>query len=256
MRTASNGSGHPPTPGVDGRAGRATDHRQRGLDRPVGLPAVGDVGDQQREAAVGGLPPRPHLLHQPRAAAVRFATTRICVGSIGQPPFGRLPRRILARRCRFRARPFVSWATIPTKEDAMKYMLLIHQGTTPTPRPEAWDDAVARRSSRRSTPATRRSTRRPASRPASSMQPPETATTVRVQDGRTLTTDGPFVEIKEALGGYLLPRGRRPRRGDRAGREDPGGAAWAARSRSARSWSGSASSSRSSASSGAASSLP
>ena len=36
------------------------------------------------------------------------------------------------------------------------------------------------------------------------MQPPETATTVRVQDGKTLTTDGPFAEIKEAIGGYLF----------------------------------------------------
>jgi hypothetical protein len=36
------------------------------------------------------------------------------------------------------------------------------------------------------------------------LQPPETATTVRVQDGRTLTTDGPFVETKEALDGYLV----------------------------------------------------
>jgi len=27
---------------------------------------------------------------------------------------------------------------------------------------------------------------------------------VRVQDGRTLTTDGPFVAVKEALGGYLF----------------------------------------------------
>ena len=36
------------------------------------------------------------------------------------------------------------------------------------------------------------------------MQPPDTATTVRVQDGKTLTTDGPFVEMKEALGGYLF----------------------------------------------------
>jgi hypothetical protein len=35
------------------------------------------------------------------------------------------------------------------------------------------------------------------------MGPPETATTVRVEDGQTLTTDGPFVETKEALGGYL-----------------------------------------------------
>ena len=32
----------------------------------------------------------------------------------------------------------------------------------------------------------------------------DTATTVRVQDGRTLTTDGPFIEMKEALGGYYL----------------------------------------------------
>ncbi|MGO9489848.1 MAG: YciI family protein [Solirubrobacteraceae bacterium] len=36
------------------------------------------------------------------------------------------------------------------------------------------------------------------------LQPPATATTVRVQDGRTLTTDGPFAETKEALGGYYL----------------------------------------------------
>ena len=31
-----------------------------------------------------------------------------------------------------------------------------------------------------------------------------TATTVRVHDGRTLTTDGPFIETKEELGGYYL----------------------------------------------------
>ena len=36
------------------------------------------------------------------------------------------------------------------------------------------------------------------------MRPPETATTVRVQDGRTLPTDGPFAETKEALGGYCF----------------------------------------------------
>jgi hypothetical protein len=36
------------------------------------------------------------------------------------------------------------------------------------------------------------------------LQPAETATTVRVEDGKTLTTDGPFVETKEALGGYYL----------------------------------------------------
>jgi hypothetical protein len=36
------------------------------------------------------------------------------------------------------------------------------------------------------------------------LQPATTATTVRVEDGRTLTTDGPFAETKEALGGYYL----------------------------------------------------
>jgi hypothetical protein len=36
------------------------------------------------------------------------------------------------------------------------------------------------------------------------MQPPEAATTVRVADGKTLSTDGPFAEIKEAIGGYLF----------------------------------------------------
>jgi hypothetical protein len=36
------------------------------------------------------------------------------------------------------------------------------------------------------------------------LQPVETATTVRVQDGETLLIDGPFVDAKEHLGGYLL----------------------------------------------------
>jgi hypothetical protein len=36
------------------------------------------------------------------------------------------------------------------------------------------------------------------------LQPAETATTVRVEDGKTLTTDGPFVDTKEVLGGYYL----------------------------------------------------
>jgi hypothetical protein len=36
---------------------------------------------------------------------------------------------------------------------------------------------------------------------------PEMATTVRVKDGQTVTTDGPFAETKEALGGYFLLEG-------------------------------------------------
>lgn len=36
------------------------------------------------------------------------------------------------------------------------------------------------------------------------LQPVDTATTVRVQGGETLLTDGPFLDAKEHLGGYLL----------------------------------------------------
>jgi hypothetical protein len=36
------------------------------------------------------------------------------------------------------------------------------------------------------------------------LQPVRTATTVRVKDGRTLLTDGPFAETREQLGGYYL----------------------------------------------------
>jgi hypothetical protein len=36
------------------------------------------------------------------------------------------------------------------------------------------------------------------------LQPTATATTVRVRDGKILTTDGPFAETREQLGGYYL----------------------------------------------------
>jgi len=39
---------------------------------------------------------------------------------------------------------------------------------------------------------------------ANRLLPPETATTVRVRNGKVSTTDGPFAETKEQLGGYYL----------------------------------------------------
>ncbi len=36
------------------------------------------------------------------------------------------------------------------------------------------------------------------------LQPIETGTTVRVQDGQTLTTDGPYADTKEVFGGYIV----------------------------------------------------
>lgn len=39
---------------------------------------------------------------------------------------------------------------------------------------------------------------------ADALQPTTTATSVRVRDGKTITTDGPFAETKEQLGGFYL----------------------------------------------------
>ncbi|HEV2418123.1 MAG TPA: YciI family protein [Terriglobia bacterium] len=43
------------------------------------------------------------------------------------------------------------------------------------------------------------------------LQPTNTAATVRVRDGKALTTDGPFAETKEQLGGYYLVEARDPK---------------------------------------------
>lgn len=40
------------------------------------------------------------------------------------------------------------------------------------------------------------------------LQPVQTATTVRVRNGKTSTTDGPFAETKEQMGGYYLIEAR------------------------------------------------
>jgi hypothetical protein len=86
----------------------------------------------------------------------------------------------------------------------MRYMLLIHQGDTPTPRdPDAWarlseDEQKAVYADYQAINQT------PGVTSGLGLDDPGTATTVRVQDGKTLTTDGPFVAVKEALGGYLV----------------------------------------------------
>jgi hypothetical protein len=85
----------------------------------------------------------------------------------------------------------------------MKYMLLIHHGTTPTPGTDAWE-RLSDEEKGAIYAGYQAINETPGLEPGRWMQPPETATTVRVQDGRTLTTDGPFAEIKEAIGGYCF----------------------------------------------------
>jgi hypothetical protein len=85
----------------------------------------------------------------------------------------------------------------------VKYILLIHQGDTPTPGSPEWERLPEEERARigedyQAINAT------PGVTPGLWMQPPESATTVRVENGGTLVTDGPFVAVKEALGGYLI----------------------------------------------------
>jgi hypothetical protein len=86
----------------------------------------------------------------------------------------------------------------------MKYMLLIHQGTTPTPHdPEAWS-RLSQEEQQAVFADYQAINETPGVTPGLGLAEPATATTVRVEDGRTLTTDGPFVELKEAVGGWLI----------------------------------------------------
>lgn len=86
----------------------------------------------------------------------------------------------------------------------MKYMLLIHQGSTPTPRdPDAWAQ-LPEEEQQAVFAAYQELNQTPGVTPGVQMGEPDTATTVRVKNGDTLTTDGPFVESKEALAGYLF----------------------------------------------------
>ena len=86
----------------------------------------------------------------------------------------------------------------------MKYMLLIHQGDAPTPRdPDAWQN-LSEEEQNAIFQEYMAINDTPGVTPGLQMENPETATTVRVGDGKTLTTDGPFVATKEALGGYLV----------------------------------------------------
>jgi hypothetical protein len=86
----------------------------------------------------------------------------------------------------------------------MKYMLLIQQGSTPLPGTDEWDRLSA--DEQKAIYADYQAVNQtPGVTPSDVwLEAPEAATTVRVQDGKTLTTDGPFVAVKEALGGFLF----------------------------------------------------
>lgn len=85
----------------------------------------------------------------------------------------------------------------------MKYVMLIHHAGAPTPESEEWQH-VPEDEQRALYDGYRKVNETPGVTPGIRLLPPHTATTVRVDDGQVLTTDGPYVSAKEALGGFLV----------------------------------------------------
>jgi hypothetical protein len=86
----------------------------------------------------------------------------------------------------------------------VRYVLLIYDEVSANASPEppdaeAWERMVTEHGA-----FTRELSGAGAWLAAEALQPIATATTVRVRDGRTVTTDGPFAETKEGLGGFYL----------------------------------------------------
>lgn len=84
----------------------------------------------------------------------------------------------------------------------MKYMLLIHHGHSVADS-AAWD-ALSEEEQQRVYREYGEINNTPGVTPGEGLDAAETATTVRVEDGKPLVTDGPFVDVKEAIGGYLF----------------------------------------------------
>jgi len=82
----------------------------------------------------------------------------------------------------------------------MRYLLLIYteEPTGPVP------DELMRTETAAYDAFTREIKERGLFEAGEALHPTTAATTVRVQDGETITTDGPFAETKEALGGFYL----------------------------------------------------
>jgi hypothetical protein len=80
-----------------------------------------------------------------------------------------------------------------------QYLLSVYQPDGPTPPPETMDRIVA------DLDALNQEMRAAGAWVFSGgLHPPSTATVVRVQGGETLTTDGPFAEGKEHVGGFTI----------------------------------------------------
>jgi hypothetical protein len=83
----------------------------------------------------------------------------------------------------------------------MQYVCLIYspEAVDENVTPEQWQQVMDEYNA-----FTKHITDRGINKGGEALQPTKTATTVRIRDGKTVVTDGPFAETKEQLGGYYL----------------------------------------------------
>jgi hypothetical protein len=86
----------------------------------------------------------------------------------------------------------------------MQYVLLIYDENTANPSTEPPDPAVWGKVMDEYNAFTKAIEDAGVRKAGEALQPNPTATTIRVRDGQTITTDGPFAETKEGLGGFYL----------------------------------------------------
>ena len=86
----------------------------------------------------------------------------------------------------------------------MKYAILIYDENTASPSPEPPDPAVMGQIMSEYNAFDEEIRNAGVKLGGEALQPNPTATSVRVRDGKTVTTDGPFAETKEGLGGFYL----------------------------------------------------
>ena len=85
----------------------------------------------------------------------------------------------------------------------MQYVMLVYQGTTPLPNTPEWD-ALAPEEQQRVYADYAELNRAEGLMPGPPLGLPSDATTVRVDNGTPITTDGPYVDQKGAVGGFFV----------------------------------------------------
>jgi hypothetical protein len=90
----------------------------------------------------------------------------------------------------------------------VRYLVLIYDEETANPSPEPPDPEQWAKTMGEYNEYTALLRMRGAYEAGEALQPVTTATTIRIRDGLAMTTDGPFAETKEALGGFYLIEAR------------------------------------------------